>query len=234
MPHCREINTYPCTTPPHGFLRALPPDGAHLEGGHNYKFFNSTGGLLGHKRSLFEGGMRSPSIVRWPGKIKGGQVSDLPWAFWDAMPTLLDLAGAPQLIPSDIDGISIAPTLMGNPSAQKMHDYLYFTWRGTGVPPIDGLSETEIQAAARDDRAAVGKQQTPGYAVRVGQQWKAVVPSCADSATKHPSEADAMMLFDLLTDPFETTDVASSHKAEVAAIKQMVIADNLTCTCYQC
>lgn len=35
-------------------------NGAHLEGGHDYHFFNSTGGLTGHKRSLYEGGMRSP------------------------------------------------------------------------------------------------------------------------------------------------------------------------------
>ena len=44
-------------------------NGAHLEGGHDYHFFNSTGGLLGHKRSLYEGGMRSPIMVSWPGTI---------------------------------------------------------------------------------------------------------------------------------------------------------------------
>ena len=38
-------------------------NGPHAEGGHNVKFFNSSGGLRGHKRSLYEGGVRSPSIV---------------------------------------------------------------------------------------------------------------------------------------------------------------------------
>ena len=45
-------------------------NGAHLEGGHSIEFFNSTGGLRGHKRSLYEGGVRSPTMVRWPGKIE--------------------------------------------------------------------------------------------------------------------------------------------------------------------
>ena len=53
-------------------------NGAHLEGGHDYHFFNSTGGLLGHKRSLYEGGVRSPTMVRWPGTIRLG-VSDFAW-----------------------------------------------------------------------------------------------------------------------------------------------------------
>ena len=52
-------------------------------------FFNSTGGLAGHKRSLFEGGVRSPSMVRWPGALaKPGRSSELPWAFWDVLPTV--------------------------------------------------------------------------------------------------------------------------------------------------
>jgi len=65
-------------------------NGAHLEGGHSYHFFNSTGGLLGHKRSLYEGGMRSPTMARWPGTITPG-VSDFAWAFWDFMPTVAEL-----------------------------------------------------------------------------------------------------------------------------------------------
>lgn len=57
-------------------------NGAHNEGGHSYKFFDSSGPLRGFKRSLYEGGIRTPSIVRWKNHIKPG-VSDYAWAFWD-------------------------------------------------------------------------------------------------------------------------------------------------------
>merc|ERR1719201_1521835 len=101
-------------------------NGAHLEGGHDYHFFNSTGGLLGHKRSLYEGGVRSPTMVRWPGTIKAGVVSDFVWAFWDFMPTVAELSGGKA--PGDIDGVSIVPTLMGK--AQPPKPYVLFTWHG--------------------------------------------------------------------------------------------------------
>lgn len=58
-------------------------------------FFNSTGGLSGHKRSLLEGGVRSPSMVRWPGGLANpGRSSELPWAFWDVLPTVQDRDGS--------------------------------------------------------------------------------------------------------------------------------------------
>jgi len=90
---------------------------------------NSCGPMRGFKRSLYEGGIRTPMIVRWPGKIKAGVVSDLQWYFPDVMPTLAELAGATQHVPSGIDGISIVPTLLGGQAAgrkQKKHDYLYW------------------------------------------------------------------------------------------------------------
>eukprot|EP00730_Choanoeca_flexa_P011724 TRINITY_DN2773_c0_g1_i2.p1 TRINITY_DN2773_c0_g1~~TRINITY_DN2773_c0_g1_i2.p1 ORF type:complete len:480 (+),score=117.74 TRINITY_DN2773_c0_g1_i2:94-1440(+) len=102
-------------------------NGAHQEGGHKVAFFNSTGGLRGFKRSLYEGGVRSPTMVRWPGKVPAGRISDYMWAFWDAFPTFAELAGAPA--PAVTDGISIVPTLLGQTQAPK--DYLYHTW-GSG------------------------------------------------------------------------------------------------------
>ena len=50
--------------------------------------------LRGIKRDLYEGGIRVPTLARWPGKIKAGQVSDQVWAFWDFLPTALELAGS--------------------------------------------------------------------------------------------------------------------------------------------
>ena len=69
-------------------------NGPHKEGGVDPKFFQSAGPLRGIKRDLYEGGIRVPLIVRWPGKIKPGTVNDQPWAFWDFLPTAAEIAGA--------------------------------------------------------------------------------------------------------------------------------------------
>jgi arylsulfatase A-like enzyme len=64
-------------------------------------------------------------IVRWPGTIQPGQVSRQVWAFWDFLPTVAEIAGAP--VPNQIDGISILPTLSGEP--QPEHSPLYWEFR---------------------------------------------------------------------------------------------------------
>ena len=83
----------------------------------------STGGLRGHKRMLYEGGIRAPFIARWPGKIEPGTTSELLTTFADFLPTAADAIGAP--VPSGTDGISILPTLLGEQQT-KLHDSLYF------------------------------------------------------------------------------------------------------------
>ncbi len=79
----------------------------------NFKPFATTGPLRGKKGSIDEGGLRVPMIVRWPGKIKAGAVSDYPWYFADVLPTLAELAGL-RGIPRNVDGVSVAPTLLGD------------------------------------------------------------------------------------------------------------------------
>jgi len=102
---------------------------------------NSCGKMKGHKRSMNEGGIRVPMVVRWPGKIKPGQVSDLPWYFPDVMPTLAELGGVSKEVPKNVDGVSIVPTLLGK-GKQEMHEFLFWSsgvhavrmgkWKGIG------------------------------------------------------------------------------------------------------
>ena len=73
--------------------------------------FNSSGDLRGRKRDMYEGGLRVPMVVRWPGRVPAGAVSDLAWSFGDFLPTAAELADVPA--PKNLDGTSIAPTLMG-------------------------------------------------------------------------------------------------------------------------
>jgi arylsulfatase A len=105
-------------------------NGPHREGGAMPRFFNSSGPLRGVKRDLYEGGIRVPFIVRWPSRIRPGRVTGHICAFWDVMPTLCDIAGIAA--PTDIDGLSFLPTLLGNVLAQRQHTYLYWEFRGRG------------------------------------------------------------------------------------------------------
>lgn len=98
----------------------------HLEQEVDYKFFNSVGELRGLKGSLYEGGIRVPTIVRWPGHVAAGSTSDFVSGFEDWMPTLLDLIGAADAAPKSIDGISLAPTLLGKQQAPRPFLYREF------------------------------------------------------------------------------------------------------------
>ncbi len=105
-------------------------NGPHNEGGHSADFFDSNGIYRGAKRDLYEGGVRVPLIVKWPGKIKAGIRTNEPVATWDFLPTFADLTGAQK--PKDIDGISFAPLLLGNSENQQEHDYLYWEFYELG------------------------------------------------------------------------------------------------------
>lgn len=104
-------------------------NGAHREGGADPAFFNSTAGLRGFKRDLYEGGIRTPFIVSWPQRIKPDQTSKHVAAFWDVMPTLLDIAQVKLTTYSD--GISFVPTLLAK-GKQRKHDYLYWEFHEDG------------------------------------------------------------------------------------------------------
>ncbi len=143
---------------------------------------NSCGKMKGQKRSMNEGGIRVPMVVRWPGKIKAGTVSDLPWYFPDVMPTLAELAGVSGEVPKDIDGISIVPTLLGK-GKQKKHEYLFWMagsravrmgkWKAIGQRGKVRLYDLEKDISEKTDLAA----KHPDIAKKMGEIMdKAVTP----------------------------------------------------------
>ena len=89
----------------------------------DYEFFRSVGELRGLKGSLYEGGVRVPAIVRWPGRVAAGSQSDRISGFEDWMPTLMDACGGLDRVPPEINGISMLPTLTGQ--TQQERPYLY-------------------------------------------------------------------------------------------------------------
>ncbi|MCK4921278.1 MAG: arylsulfatase [Bacteroidales bacterium] len=104
-------------------------NGPHQEGGHEMEYFNSNGDLLGMKRDLYEGGIRTPLIVKWKGVIKPNTKDHHLSAFWDVLPTFCDIAGANY--PKEIDGVSFLPTITGK-GKQKKHDFLYWEFYPRG------------------------------------------------------------------------------------------------------
>ncbi len=130
-------------------------NGPHKEGGHDPEFFNSNGPLQGHKRDVYEGGIRCPLIARWPGRIAAGRESDLISAHWDMLPTFCELAGAE--IPEDlrIDGISLVPELMGDSNLQPRHEYLYWEFYERGGKRAARFGDWKaVQLNVRKDRNA--------------------------------------------------------------------------------
>ncbi len=104
-------------------------NGPCLEGGADPDYFNSNDGLRGYKRDMYEGGIRTPFFVKWPGKVKPGSSSDFVGAFWDIMPTLAEITGAK--IPGNIDGISFVQSMLGK-KQKKQHEYLYWEFHEQG------------------------------------------------------------------------------------------------------
>ena len=104
-------------------------NGPHVEGGADPDYFDSNGPLRGYKRDLYEGGIREPMIVRWPGSVEAGSRTEHISAFWDVMPTLADITGAQK--PANIDGISFLPTLLAK-KHQQLHEYMYWEFHEQG------------------------------------------------------------------------------------------------------
>ncbi len=96
-------------------------NGAHATGG-VADFFQSNGSLRGYKGQLYEGGIRTPMIARWPGAIPAGTVTSTPVAGWDLLATFAELAGATP--PAGTDGTSLVTAFRGKPLPAR--DYLYW------------------------------------------------------------------------------------------------------------
>ncbi len=128
-------------------------NGPHDEGGHSTERFNPGGPLRGMKRDLYEGGIRVPLIVRWPGVTPAGTTSDHIAYFGDLMATAAELAGTKPVKPND--SISFVPTIKGDAPRQKTHRYVYWefyerggkqairmnNWKGVRLPGFTGTIE---------------------------------------------------------------------------------------------
>ena len=98
----------------------LPADSSTL----GKRFEQAANGLRGFKRAMYEGGLRQAAIARWPGVVPAGRVSDEPWAFWDFLPTCVELSGRSSRKGFHPDGVSLVSFLKGGPAPKR--DYFYW------------------------------------------------------------------------------------------------------------
>ena len=159
-------------------------NGPHEEGGADPTFFGRDGKLRGLKRQCHEGGIRIPFIARWPGHIPAGEVNDHICAFYDLMPTFCEVIGIKDYEKKYrnkekevdyFDGISFAPTLLGN-KKQKKHDFLYWEF-----------DETDQIAVRMDDWKMVVKKGTPFL-----YNLKTDIHEDTDIALQHPDVVEKM------------------------------------------
>lgn len=165
-------------------------NGPHNEG-NDPRFFGSWGPFDGIKRDLFEGGMREPTIIHWPGHVPAGSKSDEPTVQYDWMATFCNLTGLPA--PAITDGLSILPTITGHGNEQQHHPYLYFEYQG----PDTGAVTKEI--LARHDYTTRGQMQAVRVGDMVGVRYDIKTPS------------DPLELYNVKTDLHENHNLAKDR-----------------------
>jgi arylsulfatase A-like enzyme len=160
----------------------------------------SAGPLREGKATTWEGGVREPCIVRWPGKIPAGRVCREPAMTIDVLPTLARLAGA-ELPAHKIDGLDIWPLLVGQEGARSPHEAFYFYWN------------RELQAVRSVNWKLHLPHKYPTLAGKPGGQGGRPV---ATVQTDTP-----LALYDLARDVGESTNVAAEHPDVVARLKTL-------------
>ena len=160
----------------------------------------STGGLREGKGTTFEGGVREPCFVRWPGHIPAGAVSDVPWMSIDLFPTLAKIVGASApAIDRPIDGRDARALWSCVADAQPTHDAFLFYYHTNHLECVR-MGHWKL-SLPRKSRTLEGK-----------------AAGVDGSETPYVEKAIALALYDLSKDPAETTDVAAANADVVAAI----------------
>lgn len=163
----------------------------------------SAGPLREGKGTMFEGGIRTPTLARWPGRVPAGTDCGAFAATIDLLPTIAKLVGAP-LPAHRIDGMDIGPLLFGTVTTSP--HTLFCCYYAGG----------QLQAV-RDPR---WKLHFPhGY-----QTLAEKTGGSAGSPAPYANAQIGLELFDLQHDPGETTNVASAHQDVVARLQQLAAA----------
>lgn len=174
----------------------------------------NSGALREGKGTAWEGGLRVPCIVSWPGKIAGGTICNNMVAAMDILPTVTRLCGAAR--PSKkIDGVDIWPLLS----------------QQSGVNPRDAF----VYYYDNNSLKAIRKGQWKLTFPCISQTYKKITAIGHDGwPGKYAKDSVQMALYDLRTDPGETLDVQGQHQDVVAQLNALAeqyrkeLGDDLT------
>jgi len=156
--------------------------------------------LRGQKGSLFEAGTRVPACLRWSGRIEAGASCDTPITSVDFLPTFASLAQAQLPTSQPVDGVDVSPLFFGRRIADRSifwHYPLYLAGRGLTIDLPGGKTYSW--------------RGFPSTSARHGK-WKAI----------HFFETQTFALYDLETDPGETTDLSQRHPRVAAHMQQQI------------
>ena len=210
-------------------------------GGTDCEFFNSHGGLRGRKGSLYEGGFRVPGIVRWTGHIQPGSTSDRVTGFEDWIPTLLELIGSAATTPTGLDGISFAPTLLGQAQPERPFLYREFPayggqqcllmgdWKAVRTDMMPGALKKKNAGgagvgggASPGDGVSGGAAKAKGNAIVTVEKKDASGAVVQGKAVRAPLTLPPLQLYNLKTDPTESKDVAAEHPDIIAKMEAIM------------
>jgi arylsulfatase A-like enzyme len=175
------------------------------------------------KLTCFEGGVRVPFLVRWPGRVPAGRTADEFVTALDVLPTLATLCGLDRP-PRTIDGIDLSPLWLGTPRARGRESFAYYAG-----------SELHAVRAGRWKLHLAHPFLTvdgpPGRGGKPANVANAKPNAIEESglrgiATRHGYRVESLpqTLYDLTADPGETTDVAAKHPGDVASLSKLADA----------
>lgn len=192
----------------------------------------STGGLRGMKGSLYEGGIRVPTIIEWPVKITSSRTTSLPSGTIDIYPTVLDIVGVKTAHQPRLDGISLRPLIEGNMKTRsKPMGFWVYPVGGIRTPSAQWMKELQAEQAAGTEStdpqklaADAGKitkkyplENPPGHAALIDGDYK---------LHRIPKKNGNIVyeLYNLKSDPQEKTDLAEKQADITARLKKSLAA----------
>ena len=162
----------------------------------------SAGPLREGKATSWEGGVRVPCIMHWPGKIPAGSVCSTPAMTIDILPTIARVTGS-QLPKQKIDGKDIWPLLAGVKDAQSPHEAYYFYWGKELQAVRKGKWSLHLPHSYRSIRGQPGNGGIPGA---------------------YMQKKTDLALFNLKTDIGQTTDLSGKNPKVVEELTKLARA----------